>query len=463
MSKPSPKAYLIGGSGFHKVFWPSLVLAFVLTHTPFASWGPISTIHIFWRRGYQYLLDRLMRGAHGMMWWSVFGLLSSSCCALQLILNIFNFGCAGFNTYLGPLRPFFLAWTICLNARMWQMAMPNIGLPSTPEYYLPSIIISTSLAAFLSLLPEITDSLNSRGSSAPLVKMPTNGTVTEVVLSLEGLGCVACTSAVQGAIQNAANAQVVTTNVSLEEKFAKITLLCDEVEAKDRIVPDLISRIVDAGFEATLQSLKKGEASAVVAATATSSGLVSTASSFVAGLLGSSCCLLQLGVNLLATLNIAHIGCAGFNKVLGPWRMHLRALTFVWLGYQWFGTLRETKADSECCKPRRRRLLFNTLLCLTLTFLPELLRLSGGSAIAPPTAGAKLVRLKVDGMGCEACEAHVRSVLDRSSGVISSRADFKGGFAEVEVAENWGFDIKNFQSALKDDGYEAALDIKKPE
>jgi hypothetical protein len=38
------------------------------------------------------------------------------------------------------------------------------------------------------------------------------------------------------------------------------------------------------------------------------------------GLLGSSCCLLQLGANALASLNVAHIGCTGFNKVLGPVR-----------------------------------------------------------------------------------------------------------------------------------------------
>jgi hypothetical protein len=28
----------------------------------------------------------------------------------------------------------------------------------------------------------------------------------------------------------------------------------------------------------------------------------------------------QLALNALAMLNVAHIGCAGFNKVLGPWR-----------------------------------------------------------------------------------------------------------------------------------------------
>jgi hypothetical protein len=50
----------------------------------------------------------LMSLAHRMELWSVLGLLSSSCCALQLLLNLFSFGCAGFNTILGPLRPFLM-------------------------------------------------------------------------------------------------------------------------------------------------------------------------------------------------------------------------------------------------------------------------------------------------------------------------------------------------------------------
>jgi len=390
-----------------------------------------------------------------MMWWSVFGLLSSSCCALQLILNIFNFGCAGFNTYLGPLRPFFLAVTITLNGRLWELARPNLGLPSTPEYYLPSLIVSTVFAMVLSLLPEITDFMNSRNSSSP-TKLP-SGPLTEVVFALEGLGCVACTSAVHGAIQGLGSEKVAECTVALEQKEAKVTLVCSEKEAKDTIVPDLISRIQDAGFEATLQNMRKTEAlSTAPPAEAAGSGLIS---SVIAGLLGSSCCLLQLGVNLLATLNVAHVGCAGFNKVLGPWRLHLRSLTFAWLSYLWLGQLRGDKGD--CCKPRRRRLLLNTFLCLTLTFLPELVRLSGGNAIAPPTDGAKVLRLKVDGMGCEACEAHVRGVLDKASGVIGSRGiDWKGGFAEVEVAENWGFDLGEINRNLKEDGYTAALEAK---
>ena len=33
------------------------------------------------------------------------GLLSSSCCLLQILLNFLSLGCAGFNKLLGPLRP----------------------------------------------------------------------------------------------------------------------------------------------------------------------------------------------------------------------------------------------------------------------------------------------------------------------------------------------------------------------
>jgi len=81
--------------------------------------------------------------------------------------------------------------------------------------------------------------------------------------------------------------------------------------------------------------------------------------------------------------------------------------------------------------------------------------------IAPPTEGSKVLKLQVDGMGCEACEVHVRGVMDRSSGVISSRADFQKGFAELEVAADWGFDLPSVLRNLKDDGYEAQL-VEKP-
>lgn len=452
------RAYLIGGDGFHMVFWPSLVAAVCITHPSFAAWGPLSTVHAYRHEAYEYLLDKLMRGSHKMMWWSVFGLLSSSCCAVQLILNLFNFGCAGFNTYLGPLRPMFLAITITLNVRMWELAMPNLGLPSTPDHYLPSIIASTILAIFLSVLPEITELRNRRNMPRPAMSEASADMSFEMVFSLVGLGCVACTSAVQGAVNGLANKSIVGISVALEEKEAKVTVSCDEDEARNSVAPLIISQIEGAGFEASLQSINKckakGEASSQSVVDEKGTGASKDFfSALTLGLLSSSCCLLQLGVNLLATLNVAHVGCAGFNKVLGPYRLHIRTLTFGWLAYLWSGSIR----GKDCCKVPRGRLLFNTMLCLLLTFLPELLRMTGGNAIAPPTTGAKLLKFQVDGMGCEACETHVRGVMERSSGVISSVADFEKGWAEVEVADNWGFDVATVMQKLKEDGYEAKM------
>jgi len=439
-----------------------------MTHQALASVWPMSLVYGFWRQAYAFLLDRLMRGAHSMMWWSLFGLLSSSCCALQLVLNLFNFGCAGFNTYLGPLRPAFLAITITLQFRMWQLAVPNLSLPSTPDHYLPSLIISTAMTLFLSVLPELMDLKNKRST---MLHKEASGSVAahagplmEVVLSLEGLGCVACTSAVLGAISKVTdNKVVVDSKVALEEKEACITLACDEVVARDSIVPDLIARIEDAGFEAELKSISTSNAPSGDSAVVVNGGSVLSASGEFAsavagGLLSSSCCLLQLGVNLLATLDLVHIGCTGLNKVLGPWRLHLRTLMFAWLSFLWFRALRA----GSCCKGLRRRLLINTAICLALTFLPELLRWSGGPALAPPTIGAKVLKLKVDGMGCEACEAHIRNVFDRSSGVIGSRADFKSGTAEVEIAEDWNFDITQTLRKLKEDGYEVEVAVEEP-
>ena len=63
--------------------------------------------------------------------WGVVGLLSSSCCALQLVLNAFSVGCAGFNTVLGPLRPYLLAL-----ASVLQVLYPylTLTLPSPYPY-----------------------------------------------------------------------------------------------------------------------------------------------------------------------------------------------------------------------------------------------------------------------------------------------------------------------------------------
>ena len=69
-------------------------------------------------------------------------------------------------------------------------------------------------------------------------------------------------------------------------------------------------------------------------------------------------------------------------------------------------------------------------LALGLAWLPEILlflgelelEMGGGvfslfSGVAPDFEGAELLHLKVNGMGCEACQLHVRTTLEMSAGV----------------------------------------------
>merc|ERR1712194_60866 len=84
---------------------------------------------------------------------------------------------------------------------------------------------------------------------------------------------------------------------------------------------------------------------------------------------------------------------------------------------------------------------------------PEMLLLSGGATVAPATTNTVVVQLTLDGMGCEACQAHVQGLLERSSGVVSAEVDFNKGSAEVVVAQGWGFDVKHAASKLEADGY----------
>ncbi|KAG0034383.1 hypothetical protein BGZ82_005764 [Podila clonocystis] len=70
------------------------------------------------------------------------GLLSSSCCVVQLVLNAFSIGCAGFSV-LTPLRPVFLAISFGLvlytvakyrfSARTIATVVITLGLTITPE------------------------------------------------------------------------------------------------------------------------------------------------------------------------------------------------------------------------------------------------------------------------------------------------------------------------------------------
>eukprot|EP00929_Paragymnodinium_shiwhaense_P077059 TRINITY_DN39666_c0_g2_i1.p1 TRINITY_DN39666_c0_g2~~TRINITY_DN39666_c0_g2_i1.p1 ORF type:complete len:412 (-),score=83.09 TRINITY_DN39666_c0_g2_i1:20-1255(-) len=373
------KGYLIWDAGFLRQFSASLLVLLLIIFG--CARHPDISAYIW--DAYQEMLFVLMDGASRMAWWSVIGLLSSSCCALQLLLNAFNFGCAGFNTVLGPVRPTICAMTVCIQGGVWFTALDK---PFQWLYVAPC----TALAIFLTVLPEITYYWVQRASKGTAAELSQSlcGEKSKMTLSIGGMGCVACTKKISEVVL-ASGKPVISVDVSVENKAATIALAMERKEA-EMLVPDFVSRIKDAGFEAALSSLDAMAAVEQAPAAASegrsaevepapyccgggSSGMLLSIS---AGLLSSSCCLIQLGVNLLSALNVAHVGCAGLNKTLGPWRWHLRAATAVWLAASWLHCAWKSWRRSTIV-----RLVFQTSLCVVLTLLPEVLVWSGGPAL----------------------------------------------------------------------------------
>jgi hypothetical protein len=142
-----------------------------------------------------FVTEQMMHGAQRMAWWSVLGLLSSSCCALQIMLNAFSFGCAGFNTTLGPWRPTFVALTITVQTISWCVAYGR------PYQWMPTAA-ATCLSLVLTMLPEVLalhTARRERLAAAAAVADPVEGQ-RRIQLQLESLGCSACVEKVSSVL-----------------------------------------------------------------------------------------------------------------------------------------------------------------------------------------------------------------------------------------------------------------------
>jgi hypothetical protein len=72
--------------------------------------------------------------AEDLSLWFLMGMLSSSCCIVQLVLSALSFGCAGFNTWLGPVRPLMLAITTWLQLYSWSLVLGSRWYVDTGTY-----------------------------------------------------------------------------------------------------------------------------------------------------------------------------------------------------------------------------------------------------------------------------------------------------------------------------------------
>lgn len=414
----------------------------------------------------------MQQGAHSLALWSVLGLLSSACCAIQILLNAASIGCAGFNTYLGPLRPSFLALTAVLQAG--QLYFAFFDGRASGRMPVAVTLSGLAVAAALSLMPEALALLaasRSRRGKAAAAAGAAAGARLRVRFDLgDAMGCASCAESVQRTLLG--DAAVLQCSASVERGSASALVCLQAQETAEEAAGRLAQKLAAAGFGAEVAGLvaeagePEGDAAparrgigSALSSPARWLGLrgggapASYAPAVTLGLASSSCCAVQLMLNALAAMDVLHVGCAKFNTVLGPLRPYLRSATLAWLAALWAVALRGRA-------PRRRALAAQSALCLALMFMPEALRFCaehrvfGVAAVAPPVDAVRLLRFRVDGMGCEACEQHVRSAIERSSGVVRADVDFASGEAVVHAVTDWGFDAEAIAAVLERDGFD---------
>lgn len=194
-------------------------------------------------------------------------LLSSSCCAIQLLFNAVSVavmgagaGCLGFNTFLGPIRPYLLAVMVAYHT-----------LPASPS--------ATLLRYAFALMPEAVSGWNAvlrthyrRNNNK---KGPTKTDTAEqliqatLVVEVPTMGCVACVNKIETSLRNCAPGNVETASSWLNPKDdtnanatgkkggrAKIEVKVSSREELDDLTKSLVAAIEDAGFNgSTIEKL----------------------------------------------------------------------------------------------------------------------------------------------------------------------------------------------------------------
>ncbi len=373
----------------------------------------------------------LLDSAHALKWWSAIAVLASACCVVQVMLSALSLGCSGFNLLLGPLRPPLLVASMILQAASWWVV-----LVKKPDQ-MRLVAVSSVVTALLALSPELFELIVS-------IRRPCRSSVgaggRRVVLKVLKMSCSVCATKVRDIAE--ALQSVESCEVDIDKSTATLTLVRGaDVSASRMKIADALAA---GGYPAEAASRATGAQSDYGY---NSKHDVNVVGGVVGGLLGSSCCAVQLCLNWLASLGIGlTAGCAGFNIILGPARPYARMATATFLCVRW----------ARARKGQRRQLLLASVLAVGLTYLPEALLYAGATALAPPSDGAMRVHVPVGGIGCEACQHAVARTLVGSSGVLDARVRGFGdeGSADLIVHPGWGFDSEQLATRLRDAGFE---------
>ncbi len=181
----------------------------------------------------------------------VLPLLSSSCCAIQLIINALSgWGCAGFNTVLGPVRPLLLP---LLLLSTWDL-LPQRSLGWT------------AVSLFLAFLPELVFVFNSlkrnQWKKQKDTSLPKNAVTAKIQLAIPTMGCIACVNKIDTSIRQCESAASITqekswlTEGSGKGGMAELKISAQNTEDVHKVIQSVVTAVKNAGFECKTESLQ---------------------------------------------------------------------------------------------------------------------------------------------------------------------------------------------------------------
>ena len=215
----------------HLIWQPGFGQRFLVACVTFAAVSVVAPPSVSGTRIWRPVLQR---AAGRIDSWILLGLASSSCCALQLIINAtMAIGCAGFNTVLGPLRPIFLGISVVLQGHLWKAAI------NARTY--AQAAVATTICTVLSFLPEALYYWVHRLDAWQGSTEVEQGVVT---LQIGGMGCTACTQKVLSALKGVEG--IDKSEVDLEKGLAWVKM--DEGKGDAGTLEQAVQAVRETGF-----------------------------------------------------------------------------------------------------------------------------------------------------------------------------------------------------------------------
>ena len=194
-------------------------------------------------------------------------MLASACCLLQLGLNLLSVGCAGFNTILGPLRPYSVSLLLYLTV---------LSRFSKHAHYssVSSWAMATAGRWGLALLPELLHLWNNRDDyltpkNRKLAATKSYDLNAVVVLDIPTMGCVACINKIDQALGEVGE-QVLTAKSQLKESGGEthVQIVANSHSEIHALAASLSNVVSKAGFfGSTIQSVQMKQNTGTITST----------------------------------------------------------------------------------------------------------------------------------------------------------------------------------------------------